>query len=94
MIVSTGFGYRNSGRVGVRSWLSCSAKIAGPIDPDVITIVAAWPRLPEHIRQVIVTPVEAATKVDSAKKHTTLKTTPAVASGLASAAWAIDELIP
>ena len=33
-----------------------------------MTVVTAWPHLPEHIRQAIVTLVEAATQGDGAKR--------------------------
>jgi len=36
--------------------------------PELTTIITAWPHLPEHIRQAIVTLVEAVTQGDSANE--------------------------
>ncbi len=35
---------------------------------NLLAVAAAWPHLPEHVRQVIVTLAEAATQRDAAKE--------------------------
>ncbi len=47
---------------------ACTGALNGPADPALAAIVGAWAVLPEHVRQAIITLVEAAAQSDDAKR--------------------------